>query len=551
MDLHTPAPSAGFRHIVDASAAAAYRDAGWWGDRTLSSMVAQWAGSRPERAAFVSDRGRLDYATYDRTADVVARTLVAAGLEPGQRVAVWIADSATVHVALLGVERAGLTAVGIGARSGLADLQYLVDRADIAGIVTTAEHRGAATAETIAALRVDRPGLRHLVVPWFEAAPDEPLLVDDVVCDGATAALGEAVGPDDLFLINSTSGTTGRPKCVVHTQNRWFYFHAKAVENSALDGDDVFLGAVPAPFGFGLWTSHFTPTILGSPTVVMERFDAGATIDAIERERVTVLSCVSTQFVMMLNHPRFESADLSSLRVMFTGGESIPYQRALEFEERTGCRVLQFFGSNETGLLSGTDLDDDADHRLRTAGRIVPEMQVRLYDGDLDVTASGRGQPACRGPATCVGYLDDPAANAELFTPDGWMRMGDICTLDADGYLSVVGRTSDIIIRGGKNISAAQVEDEVATHDAVVLAAAIAVPDEIFGERVCAVVELHAGRTLTFDELCTHLDQRGTATEIRPEHLLVLDELPRSVGGKVSKGELRSLVGDRFGTGRS
>ena len=168
---------------------------------------------------------------------------------------------------------------------------------------------------------------------------------------------------------------------------------------------------------------------------------------------------------MMCNSDALDRFDLSSLRVMFTGGEAVPYARAEEFEQRTGCRILQFYGSNETGLLSGTTIDDPPERRLATAGRVVADMHVRLFDGDRDVTASGYGQPACRGPATSVGYLDDPAGNAELFTADGWMRMGDLCRIDADGYLTVVGRTSDVIIRGGKNISAAEVEAEVATHD--------------------------------------------------------------------------------------
>jgi acyl-CoA synthetase len=141
--------------------------------------------------------------------------------------------------------------------------------------------------------------------------------------------------------------------------------------------------------------------------------------------------------------------------VLFTGGEAVPYQRAAAFEERTGARVLQFYGSNESGALSCTTLRDTRDVRLRTAGHVIPEMHVRLFDAERrDVTASGRGQPGCRGPLMSAGYWEDDAGNAQLFTSDGWMLMGDIATLDADGVLCVVGRTADIIIRGGKNISA-------------------------------------------------------------------------------------------------
>jgi acyl-CoA synthetase len=232
---------------------------------------------------------------------------------------------------------------------------------------------------------------------------------------------------------------------------------------------------------------------------------------------------------------------------LFTGGEAVPYQRAAAFEEETRARVLQFYGSNETGALSRTTLRDTRDVRLRTAGHVIPEMQVRLFDGERrDVTASGRGQPGCRGPLASAGYWDDPAANAQLFTADGWMLTGDIAEIDAAGVLCVVGRTADIIIRGGKNISAPVVEAAVMSHPAVALAAAVPVPDPVFGERVCAVVELHPGTALSLEELVSHLRAQGVSVESWPERLLVLDELPRSSGGKIAKAALREEAARRL-----
>jgi acyl-CoA synthetase len=237
---------------------------------------------------------------------------------------------------------------------------------------------------------------------------------------------------------------------------------------------------------------------------------------------------------------------------MFTGGESVPYERAARFEDVTGARVLQFYGSNETGALSRTTTRDDREHRLQTAGRLITEMDVRLLDdAGCDITTPDTpGHPVCKGPATCLGYLEDPGADEELFTPDGWMRIGDVCTVDADGYLRVVGRTSDIIIRGGKNISAPAVEADVAEHPAVAVAAAVAMPDEVFGERVCVYAELEPGAVLTLDDLVAFLRARGITPEWLPERLVVLDELPRSSGGKVAKGELRADVRRRLSTGR-
>jgi acyl-CoA synthetase len=550
-----------FRDVVDAESAAEYRAQGWYGDVTLADHVRRHASDRPGATAFVADAGRLSWSDYDRGSDRVASALVGAGLPAGARVGVWLPDSATVHVAFLGAEKAGVTVVGIGARAGAREIRHLLTTTGATTLVTLAVHRGRPTTEVVDELRADGLDLLHVVLPLFEApeapeteAPETdgagiaaPILVAGEPADAAdrpdpAELAARRLGPDDLFLVNSTSGTTGLPKCVLHHQNRWLYFHKKAVEHGGLAPEDVFLGAVPAPFGFGLWTAHFSPTVLGSPTVVSERFDAARALDAIEAEQVSVLGCVSTQFIMMLNDPRVDERDLSSLRVMFTGGEAIPYERAREFEERTGCTVLQFFGSNETGLLSGTRLGDPFERRLRTAGRLIPEMHVRLYEEDRDVTDRGWGQPACKGPATTIGYLGDPETQAGLFTSDGWMLMGDLCTIDDEGWLTVTGRLSDIIIRGGKNISAPQVEDEVNTHPSVALASAVARPDPTFGERVAIYTELHPGAELTLDGLLAHLRERGTSKEIMPEHLVVLDRLPRSSGGKVAKGELRKLA---------
>ena len=381
---------------------------------------------------------------------------------------------------------------------------------------------------------------RHVLV-GIDARVVDPALPDGREIDDDVAL--RPLHPDELFLLNSTSGTTGLPKCVMHTQNRWFYFHQLAAAAGNFRDDEVFFGALPAPFGFGLWTAHFTPTALGAPTVVMDRFDADEALDLIERERVTVLCCVSTQFIMLLNAQAERPRDLSSLRSMFTGGEAVPFERAAEFEETTGAKVLQFYGSNETGALSHTSFATDRDTRLRTAGHVIAEMQVRLLDPDThqDVAAGvDEGQPACKGPATALGYWGDAAANKKLFTDDGWMLMGDIVRIDDAGVLSVIGRTSDFIIRGGKNISAPAVEAELATHPSVAMVAAVAFPDPVFGERVCAYVELRPGHSVTLDDLVAHLRDRSVSREWWPEHLVVVDQLPRSSGGKVAKGDLKA-----------
>lgn len=518
-------------HAADA---AHYRAAGWWSDRTLSQTVREHAIAHPGKPAYVDYPGTtLTWNEFDCAASVLAAQLAGLGIRPGDRVAVWHGDTAAIHVLFVAIERCGAVVVGIGARAGTREATQ---------ILRTTEPR----------LLISDPARQSSAQVTVSGLPSaiSALVLDGLALDVNTPSRPPAagVGADDVFLINSTSGTTGLPKCVAHTQNRWHYFHQRAVANGALSSEDVFLPVIPAPFGFGIWTAHTTPIYLGATTILLEKFDAAAACRAIARHRVSVLCCVSTQLMMIMADLASREHDLSSLRAVFTGGETLPYQRAADFEELTGATILQFYGSNETGLLSGTTLQDSRERRLRTAGRLVPEMTVRLFDGDEDVTSTGRGQPACRGPATSLGYLGG-VDHDKLYTPDGWMRMGDVCEVDADGYLSVTGRTSDFIVRGGKNISAGEVEDAVTTHPAVAVAAAVAMPDPVFGEKVCLYIEPANGQAIDLPGLVEHLLAQGVSKELLPERLIVLDELPRSSGGKIAKGQLREDIRTRLGEG--
>lgn len=517
---------------------ALFRAAGWWGDSTLSDAVRRNAEEAPDRPAYIDHaKASLTWREFDGAATGLAELLAGSGVLRGDRVAVWHGDSAAIHVLFVAIERCGAVVVGIGARAGTREAVAVLRTSAPKALISDERHRGAAA---------DVAG--ELGVPALVLNHEAGALCLDVDAEPTALTVDSELGADDIFLINSTSGTTGLPKCVVHTQNRWYYFHQKAVANGFLTPDDIFLPVIPTPFGFGLWTSHTTPIYLGATAVLLDRFTTKATCEAIARHKVTVLCCVSTQLTMLMADPASREHDLSSLRVVYTGGEALPYRPAADFEELTGAKILQFFGSNETGMLSATTVDDPRERRLRTGGRIIPEMSVRLFDGDFDVTATGRGQPACRGPATSLGYLGG-TDHDKLFTRDGWMLMGDICEIDADGYLRVTGRTSDFIVRGGKNISASQVEDAVMTHPAIAVAAAVAMPDSVFGEKVCLYAELIDSAALDLHELVEHLLALGVSKELLPERLIILDELPRSSGGKIAKGRLREDIGARMEAG--
>lgn len=535
-----------------------YEEAGWWGNQSIAQILRDRAANEPDRIAFGDGERYWTWSDYDRLTDEIATTLIGLGLDVDHRVGVFLPDGFAIHAALAGCSRAGVVAVGIGARAGDAELDHLLRGTQARVLITQASHRGRDASTMVEMLKERGVAFEHLVVlgvddvaevRWIGdgPAPSVPTSAGSVT-QGDLRARG--YGPNEVSMVNSTSGTTGLPKCVTQFDNRWIYFSRLAVEAGVLTQDDVILAAVPTPFGFGLWTSHFIGMVLGARTIVMPRFTAEDMIRLIQSERVTVLCCVATQFRMLLNSPLADKVDLSSLRVMFTGGEAIPVQRAIEFEERTGATLLQFFGSNESGAFSYTTLQDPREKRLTTGGRLIPNMQVRIFDEvGCDITGPGAvGQPGGRGPLTCVGYYGDQAANEQLFTDDGWLLMGDLVRLDEDNYLTLVGRTSDIIIRGGKNISVAEVEAVVETHPSVELVSVVAVPDAVFGERVCAVVSLRPGTELSLNALTGYLDELGVSREWFPEHLLIVPELPRNSGGKIAKGEVRAYA-ERFVVG--
>ena len=523
--------------------------------KALASHISHWAQTRPSATAYLGGVSPLSWSDYDSASEDLAQRLMGElRLAQGDRVAVLLPDGPEVHIALVACEKAGLVAAGIGPRAGRSEIQHLLGLTGARALISRPLHQDQGMAELVEDFRKHNPSLEYHLCVEGELGSQQTLKLNGEAMppqDLSSTKL-HALSRDDLFLLNSTSGTTGMPKCVTHDQERWFAFHALAVPRAQLSDADIFMSVVPAPFGFGIWTSHITPTILGVPCVVMPRFDAEEALALIEEHRVSVLAAVSTQFIMMLEAEGAQTRDLSSLRVLFTGGEAVPYARAAEFEERTGACVLQFYGSNETGAVSGTSLDDSREARLRTAGKPIPEMNLRLFDEDgNDVTAHKQGQPGCRGPTLSKGYYgpgeEVDQANRELIRPDGWMMLGDRVVLDDEGYLRVVGRIDDFIIRGGKNVSGLAVEERVAEHPRIALAAAVAMPDPVFGERVCVYVELRPGETdLPLEELLDDLMARGVSKETWPEKLIILDRLPRGSGGKVAKEALRQDIRQRL-----
>ena len=478
---------------------------------TIAELVADHATADPDGVAFASEGERLTWAGYDSWSDQLAGHLVAEGFRPGDRVAVQMADGPAVHAAFVACEKAGLVVVGIGGRAGAREVDHLMTRTGARHLVTEVRRscgdpeglafasegerlswkdydrwsddlaghlvaEGFRPGDRIAVQMADGPGVHAAFVACERAGlvvvgiggprrcprgrpPHDPHRPRHLITqvDGLAPAEAPArerwLTADDVFLLNSTSGTTGLPKVVVHDQQRWFAFHELAVDAGELTADDVFMSLVPAPFGFGIWTSHVTPTALGAPCVVMSRFDAddrhrahrGAPGDRARRGVDPVPDAARVAGVPRARpSPRCGSCSPAGRPSPSAGPPSSRTARA------PSCS-------------SSTVRTRPARSAARPPGTIASTGCARR-GGSSSRWTCGCSATASRGArARCLsrGYLDDPAANAELYTPDGWMLTGDIVRIDDDGYLTVVGRASDFIIRGGKNVSAAQVEHEV------------------------------------------------------------------------------------------
>lgn len=508
----------------------------------LANIVQCNAALKPDATAYVLDKGTdcltITWRQYDELSSRLAAKLSLLALAPKSIVAILLPNGPLNNIAYLACEKAGFIALGLSPRAGRQEFIHLMTHTQAQVLITHEQHDGVGYLQRCQWLTFS---IETVVLPYSMLENGEPM-----VSVGQLKHIGgRLTDPNSAFLINSTSGTTGLPKCVLQSQSRWFFFHQLVLEAAELHHDDIMMSLLPAPVGFGLWTTHFTPSVLGIATVLATEFDVEQTLAAIETHRVTVLAAVSTQFIMLLNSPTFQQRDFSSLRILYTGGERVPYDRAKDFEDTTGAKVLQFYGSNETGAVSCTTIHDPQGKRLRTAGRPIPSMNVQLLDSDgQDVTSEGFGQPVCQGPAISLGYYNDEQANRALYHCNGAVKTGDLASLDADGYLTVCGRQGDFIIRGGKNISGPAVEEAALKHSLIEFAAAVPMPDPVFGERVCLFVVLSERALLTLAELVVFLQSNGASKENLPERLEILDKLPFSSGGKVAKSALKQMLID-------
>ncbi|MEU3752430.1 AMP-binding protein [Streptomyces olivoreticuli] len=486
---------------------------------------------------------RWTYAEFGRAVEEVALGLLAKGVAKGDRVGLWAVNCPEWVMVQYAAARVGAIMVNINPAYRVHELGFVLRQAGIGVLVASVEHKTSDYRRMVEQVRAECPALRDVVY------------IDDPTWDGLLG-LGEGVRPErlaereaqlscyDPVNIQYTSGTTGFPKGATlshHSILNNGYFVGELLGYTETDRV-----ALPVPFYhcFGMVMGNLAVTTHGSCIVVpAPSFDPVATLHAVERERCTSLYGVPTMFIAELNLPDFATYDLSSLRTGIMAGSSCPEEVMKRvMTEMHMSEVAICYGMTETSPVSTqTRADDDVERRTGTVGRVLPHLQVKIVDQDTGATlARGEAGELCtRGYSVMLGYWEEPERSAEVVDAEGWMHTGDLAVMDEDGYVRIVGRIKDMIIRGGENVYPREIEEFLYSHPKISDVQVIGVPDEKYGEEVMACVVLRdPAATLSRDELARFCRGRLAHYKI-PRHLWILESFPMTVSGKVRKVELR------------
>jgi acyl-CoA synthetase (AMP-forming)/AMP-acid ligase II len=509
-------------------------------------MVRDTARRAPRAEAVVDGDRRVDFATLRTEVDDAARALVASGIGRGERVAVWAPNSLEWIVAALAVTTAGGVLVPVNTRFRGAEAGFVLARSGARVLFTVRGFLDTDYPALLTAAGVRLPALEHTVL--LAGDPDGTSVAwDDFVARGTQVTEAEldaraaSIGPDDPSDVVFTSGTTGSPKGVVMTHGQTLRAYLDWCDWADLRPGDRYLIVNPFFHIFGYKAGCLACLMRGATIHPLAVFDAGVALEIVERERITVLPGPPTLYHSLLDHPDRARRDVSSLRVGVTGAADIPVELVRRVREELPFeRLLTGYGLTEAGTVTGSRPDDDFEHVATTVGVPWPGFEVRVVtDAGADAPIGEPGEVLVRGETVTRGYLDDPEATAAAIDADGWLHTGDVGTIDAEGYLRIVGRIKDMFIVGGFNAYPAEIENLMLRHPRIAQVAVIGVPDERLGEVAKAFVVLHPGPPIDEGEIVEWA--RGEMANYKaPRSVEFLDALPVNATGKVVKDELRA-----------
>ncbi|MBY8820847.1 fatty acid--CoA ligase [Sphingomonas colocasiae] len=506
---------------------------------TFGDVLRRHASERPKSVALRFGERVTDYATLDAQTNRIANALIAAGVEPGARVAYLGKNSDTAVALALGAGKAGAVLVPIIWRLSPDEIAWILSDCGARLLIVDAPMGDTAcalatddfTVISIGGARSDKSW--HDFDTWRDAAPATPPPVK--------------VDADDILIQIYTSGTTGRPKgaMLAHANVTRFrpVIDAEAIGWLTPDPDETAMLVMPFAHIAGVGTALLA-IYAGQENIVLSEFDPGQVLDAIERHRLRRLFLVPAALQILLAHPRAETTDFSSLRYFSYGASPIPIELLKAGIARLGCQFVQVYGMTETWgavtALAPEDHDPDRLHLMASAGRAMPGVELRILDPDGNALPPGMaGEVAIRSPSNMKGYWNRPDETARTLDAQGWIRTGDAGFLDDQGYLFIQDRIKDMIISGGENVYPAEVESALYGHPDIADVAVIGVPDPHWGEAVKAIVVPRPGTNPDADNIIAHARQRIARFKC-PKSVDFIDALPRNPSGKILRRELRA-----------
>ncbi|MEU0331858.1 AMP-binding protein [Streptomyces sp. NPDC006193] len=505
----------------------------------LDRTVAKW----PDREALVDvpSGRRWTYAEFGAAVDELARALVAAGVAQGDRVGIWAVNCPEWVLVQYATARIGAIMVNINPAYRTHEVEYVLRQAGVRLLFSSLRHRTSDYRAMVEQVRDRCPELREVV---YIGDPSWQALLGRAVPDLPRTELS----CDDPVNIQYTSGTTGFPKGATLSHHNILnngYFVGEAIAYTEQDRI-----CIPVPFYhcFGMVMGNLAATSHGACMVIpAPSFDPEATLAAVQQERCTSLYGVPTMFIAELNLPGFASYDLSSLRTGIMAGSPCPVEvmkrvvAEMHMEQVSIC-----YGMTETSPVSlQTRIEDDLEHRTGTVGRVLPHLEVKIVDPATGATRprGEAGELCTRGYSVMLGYWNEPEKTAEAIDAARWMHTGDLAVMREDGYVEIVGRIKDMIIRGGENIYPREIEEFLYSHPRIRDVQVVGVPHERYGEEVLAcVIPADPADPLTLEELRSFCADRLAHYKI-PSRLQILDAFPMTVSGKVRKVELRERYG--------
>lgn len=526
---------------------------GQWRHDTLFDVLERQVADRGDKVFFTDSTTSYTFRQLRDDSLRLAVGLVRSGIRPGDRVVVQIPNWAEFAVVLTALSRIGAVTVPVMPIYRRGEVGHVVESTGAKMAITCGVFRGWDHAAMFLDLQQRHPDLADVVVLRSADRVAGTVLLGDLLVDidpeSAAAEIGPGVGPDDHFVIVFSSGTTSRAKGCLHT------FNTMACGARLLGGGfgysdaDVQFGPSPVTHTTGLVTSVLLPLIFGAGSHIMEVWEPVAALERIARFGCTA-SVTATTFLQMLI-AAFDPAvhDASSLRLWTAAGSAIPGSFVSKARSvLPGMQVLSLYGRTENITTTMCTTVDDPARSITSDGAALEFQEVRIVGPDGGELPRGQEGDICyRGAMHMLEYINQPEETAELFTPDGFSRSGDLGVMDADGYVRVTGRIKDIVIRGGLNISVRQVEDLLSGHPGVAGVAVVGMPDETMGERVCCYLVPAPGAVpLTLEDIRTFLMADGLAIQKVPERLEIVTALPTTPTGKIQKNLLRADIAGKL-----